>query len=43
MAFFRTASHRGILPADRGRHGLGLDTPGGWEEDVSTWINSMEL
>lgn len=26
---------------DRGRHGLGLDTPYGWEEDVVNWINRL--
>lgn len=28
---------------DRGKHGLGLDTPYGWEEDVLKWINTLEL
>lgn len=28
---------------DKGKHGLGLDTPYGWEEDVVQWINRMEF
>lgn len=28
---------------DKGKHGLGLDTPYGWEVDVVKWIEGLEL